>query len=354
MIPVSEQQSAILGNTGIKVSAPVKTGKKLNKYALLRQVQTVLDGSDFAVLSCQKCLGSFARVMRSEDGAYIDGVTTCKSIWTCPVCAERIICQRRDQLKDALGAGYKTVMVTVTLQHDKTDRLCDLLRCLKGAVKRLKSGRWWSNFKDRWGVIAYVSSYEITWGDRFGWHPHVHMLLFLDHDQIDIDLLWSEMISKYTGIIDDLGGYASRSHSIDVTQGDGQVSDYLIKHVAIDDRLALEMSSTDTKDGRMGSKTFWDLVYLSKYFSYAVDLVKEYADATYRLQMMIWSRGAKGVLGVDDPKDKKDDDGEIVALIPKRIWAVIRGHALQDFILSLAVLDDDQLKDYLGSLQNTT
>jgi len=343
-----------LGNTGIKVSASKNTGKKLNKYALLRQVQTVLDGDDFAVLSCQKLHGNFANVMRSGDDAYFTGIMTCKSIWTCPVCAERIICERIGQLKDALQSGYKTVMVTVTLQHSKYDRLSDLLRSLKDAVKRLKSGRWWSNYKDRWGVVAYVSSYEITWGDVNGWHPHAHILLFLDAVDVDVDLMWSELVTKYTDIVSKLGGYASRNHSVDVTLGDDDVKDYLIKHVTVDDGLALEMSSSDTKDGRSHySKTFWDLVYLSKYFGYAVDLIKEYAHATFRLQSMIWSRGAKEFLGVTDPDDDKDDD-QLVALIPRPIWSVIRTHAMQDYVLSLAVMGDDHLKEFLGSLQNKT
>ena len=349
-------QKEHLGNTGIKVSVltdvPTKSTRiksKVTKYTLLRQVQTVLDGSDFAVLSCQKMIGNFANVMRSGGDAYITGIITCKSIWTCPVCAERITCERIDQLKDALKSGYKTVMVSVTLRHDKSDRLDDLLRCLKDAIRKLKSGRWWSNYKDRWGVVAYVSSYEITWGDVYGWHPHAHILLFLDTDKVDADLMWSEMVTKYVEIINKLGGYASRNHSVDVTQGDKDVKDYLVKHVSVDG-LALEMSSTDTKDGRSKySKTFWDLVYLSKYFGYAVDLVKEYARATYRLQSFIWSRGAKDFLGVSDPKDK--DDAELVTLIPRPTWDVIRTHAMQDFVLSLAVQDDDQLKDFLMSLQ---
>jgi len=83
-------QDVNLGNTGIKVSTLTRIKSNRNKYALLRQVQTVLDGSRFAVLSCQKCLGDFAQVMRSGDDAYISGVITCKSVWTCPVCAERI------------------------------------------------------------------------------------------------------------------------------------------------------------------------------------------------------------------------------------------------------------------------
>jgi len=270
------------------------------------------------------------------------------------VCAERIICERIGQLKDAMQSGYKTVMVTVTLRHDRSDGLGDLLRSLKDAVRKLKSGRWWRDYKSRFGVIAYVSSYEITWGHVYGWHPHAHILLFLDTNKVDADLMWTDLVGRYVDIVNKLGGYASRNHSVDVVQGDRKLKDYLVKHVAVDDGLVLEMSSTDTKDGRMGSKTFWDLVYLSRYFEYAVDLVKEYADATYRLQSLIWSRGAKDDLGVSDPQDDDKDDDQLVAIIPRPTWEVIRTHAMQDYVLSLAVMGDDQLKDFLGSLHTQT
>jgi hypothetical protein len=339
-----------LGNTGIKVSTSAKTGKKVSKYALLRQVQTVFDGSRFAVTSCQKVIGGGVQVMRSGDGAYFDGIITCKSIWICPVCAQRIISQRLDDLKDALGSGYKAVMVTATLRHDPSDRLCDLLRSLKDAIRKLKSGRWWGDYKDRHGVVAYVSSYEITPG-VYGWHPHVHMLLFLDRDHPDVDLMWSEIVSRYIYLVDRGGGYASRHHAVDVTRAGSDAGQYLVKHVFVDDGLVSEMGSTNTKDGRgSGSKTFWDLVFLSKYFSYAVDLVKEYANATYRLQSFIWSRGAKDLFGIKDQKDCDDADPIPVANITRPVWTVIHTHALQDHVLQLAVLDGDQLKDYLGGL----
>jgi len=346
MIPVSDQQNAILGNTGIKVSAPVKMDPKISKYALLRQVQSILDGSTYAVLSCQKMIGSYAQVMRSGDGAYIDGVITCKSVWTCPVCCERITCQRLDLLGQALRSGYKTVMVTATLQHNKFDRLQDLLQSLKGAIRKLKSGRWWSSYKDRYGVVAYVSSYEITYG-RFGWHPHVHMLLFLDCDLVDLDLMWSELVSRYVYLVGRGGRYASKYHAVDVVQGDCDADQYLLKHVDFTDGLAYEMSSTDTKSGRMGSFTCWDLVAMSEKNIWSGRLFREYCDATFRLQSFIWSRGAKKVLGI---KDTKQERGQAVAMITRPVWTVIKQQSLQDYVLELAVMDSDQLQKFIDDL----
>ena len=197
-----------------------------------------------------------------------------------------------------------------------------------------------------------MSSYEITHG-VFGWHPHVHMLLFLDCDCPDVDLMWSDLVSRYVYLVDRGGGYASKHHAVDVSRSGLDAGQYLVKHVTVDHGLAYEMSSTDTKDGRgSGSKTFWDLVFLSKYFSYAVDLVKEYVDATYRLKSFVWSRGAKDILGVKDQKDRDcdGDDPLPVAHIPRPVWTVIQTHAMQDHVLSLAVMDDDQLKDFLDGL----
>lgn len=353
MMTKSDGQDVTLGNTGIKVSAlmdiPTKSTRieiKHNKYKLLRQVQVILDGSDYAVLSCQKLMGDFAQVMRSGDDAYIDGVITCKSVWTCPVCCERITCQRLDLLRQALRSGYKTVMVTATLQHNKFDRLEDLLKALKLAVKRLKSGRWWSKYQNRWGVVAYVSSYEITYGQS-GWHPHVHMLLFLDCKHIDVDTMWSELVSRYVYLVGRGGRYASKFHAVDVTLGDADVDQYLLKHVDFTDGLAYEMSSTDTKVGRMGSFTPWDLVAMSDSNLWSGRLFREYCDATFRLQSFIWSRGAKTLLGV---KESKQDRGQAVAVITRPVWSVIRQKSLQDYVLQLAVMEGDDLQKFIDGL----
>jgi len=237
-------------------------------------------------------------------------------------------------------------MVTATLQHNKFDRLQDLLQSLKGAIKKLKSGRWWSSYKDRYGVVAYVSSYEITYG-RFGWHPHVHILLFLDRDLVDVDLMWSELVSRYVYLVGRGGRYASKYHAVDVVQGDGDVDQYLLKHVDFTDGLAYEMSSTDTKTGRMGSFTPWDLVAMSEKNIWSGRLFREYCDATFRLQSFIWSRGAKKVLGI---KDTKQERGQAVVMITRPVWTVIKEQSLQDYVLQLAVMEGDQLQKFIDDL----
>ena len=57
-------------------------------------------------------------------------------------------------------------MVTLTLQHDKRDSLEGLLRSLKASYRSLKAGRWWQVFQARYGVMASVTAYEITFGFR--------------------------------------------------------------------------------------------------------------------------------------------------------------------------------------------
>lgn len=61
-------------------------------------------------------------------------------------------------------------MVTLTLQHDKRDSLEGLLRSLKASYRSLKAGRWWQVFQARYGVMASVTAYEITFGLTYGWH----------------------------------------------------------------------------------------------------------------------------------------------------------------------------------------
>lgn len=71
----------------------------------------------------------------------------------------------------------EVVFLTLTLRHNKGDRLSDLWDALSGAFESLTRGS--RIFKDR--VHAYTRSAEVTHGAN-GWHVHLHCLLFVSKD----------------------------------------------------------------------------------------------------------------------------------------------------------------------------
>src|ERR1039458_6512923 len=69
--------------------------------------------------------------IRVKDGAYFCGLTTCGSVWRCTVCSAKVRATRADELVRALEAHYAAGgavhLLTMTVAHDKTDRLARLL-----------------------------------------------------------------------------------------------------------------------------------------------------------------------------------------------------------------------------------
>jgi hypothetical protein len=329
-----------LGNTTVKVSTPTK-------WQLLSMVQDMLQGSNYRVLNCQKAIGQ-VQIFRGEERAYFGGVMACESVWLCPVCNRRIAYERAQMIRKTLDAGYKMILLTTTLQHSKADALDDLLDALKLALRKLKQGRWWKDFRERWGVEAYISSYEITYGYH-GWHPHTHIIIYLSKE-IDVQEFWTQLVQRYVKLVEKGGHYASEYHGLDVREAEGEaVANYLTKWRSWD--LSNELVNSSAKQGREGGQTFWELVASGR-----DDLVQEYAHATFGLKSLTWSHGAKELLGVKDDSDNEqeyDPENEpvVIAKIPEKVWNVIRSRSLQGYCLELAVMDQDALGRYLRELE---
>jgi len=342
-------KKASLGNTTVNVSPFERDENNLSliskkdtikdkKWMLLNKAQELLKNTNARVLGCQKTIGK-VEIQRSGDVSRLGGVMACGSVWLCPVCSQRIAFERCEMIRQASQSGFNMLLVTATLQHNKGDALSVLLDALKEALRKLKQGKWWKTFRERFGVEAYVSSYEITYGLN-GWHPHSHILIFVSK-QIDIDEFWQRLKEKYVKVVSKVGHYASLHHGLDVEKADENAGDYLTKW-----SLGSELTGQFSKNGK--GLTFWDLVESER-----KQLVVEYAQATYGLKSLTWSHGAKEILGVKDFKVEKDDDWKTITSVSDGLWKVIKSQALQGVVLRLAVLDDNgqALNDYLFELE---
>lgn len=98
------------------------------------------------------------RVSRSEGGAVgarceagqvgFSGLTHCGSVWACPVCAARVARERAMELSEVLSwavcEGHTVAMVTLTLRHQKGDRLRTTWDAMSAAWSDVTSGRFWA------------------------------------------------------------------------------------------------------------------------------------------------------------------------------------------------------------------
>lgn len=128
--------------------------------------------------------------------AYHSGTVRCGKIWTEPVCSAKIRAERADEIGRAVAAhiqaGGTAYMVTLTARHHKRHNLKDLLDAITEAWTRLTSGAQWAGDpargrqgeRARMGIIGYIRSTEATVGiHRFGWHPHLHVVLLMGATQ---------------------------------------------------------------------------------------------------------------------------------------------------------------------------
>ena len=119
--------------------------------------------------------------MHGPEGAYWAGLQTCGSIHACPVCSA-IIRTRRALMIEAsarlwLSLGGRLLFLTLTTSHDRREALTDLYGPITAAWRSLQAHRWWREQS----IFGFWRSTEITYGYS-GWHPHLHVLLFVEGD----------------------------------------------------------------------------------------------------------------------------------------------------------------------------
>ena len=139
---------------------------------------------------CRKC----GRVTHSDDGrvgvrrregvAGFAGLVTCGSVWACSVCAAKISARRAIEIGAAVGiaqdAGLGVGLVTLTMRHDRGQRLVDLWNAAGFAWSyRAVNGISWAKAREEVGFVGFWRVWEVTYG-RNGWHVHVHALVFAE------------------------------------------------------------------------------------------------------------------------------------------------------------------------------
>ena len=128
---------------------------------------------------------------RTAEGlVYPSGVVTCGSPWSCLRCSYKIRAKRARHIAHAVGAhiaqGGGVLFGTFTMSHDRGEELDNLWTILSQGWAYMTSGRQWVDFRNDFGLVGWVKSVEVTHGAN-GWHPHIHVLFFLDRPMNDFD-----------------------------------------------------------------------------------------------------------------------------------------------------------------------
>lgn len=306
------------------------------KMTYVHQVRNCLR----ARISKQKGVTLFYNVERKQ--ANFGNLQRCYSVWNCPICSMTITEGRRTELSKGLnnwidqdGQAY---LVTFTNSHHRGDGLDGLLKGQKKAFIKFWQKTKVTNMLKALGYQGRIVATEVTWGEQNGWHPHYHMIFFFDHEidpqglQSFLALQWQDACIKSGLKAPDL------THGVDVRNGT-----YAAKYVSkwgLED----EVTKGHLKKGLNGSLTPFDLLRGSSTNNHYKSLFKEFADVFKGKQQLVWSKGLKELLGIEQVTDEQLIDETEKSSIEIRelaieIWEFILRYEQRAHVLELVEYD---------------
>lgn len=380
--------SNILGISGKSINRPKETrtyenisdglhvsetaASRTSKYSLLRTAQSLIhDHSKEAKDQHRTCwchrgvahavdsVGVFRQA--SGESARLHGVTTCKSVWACPVCSAKICAVRQVELGEAVvnwtkQGGY-TWLMTLTFPHEQGMPLADLMVRFTKAKAHFKNSKTYKRILAKGVRRGSVSSLEVTHGQH-GWHPHQHDLVFATSDAFGQCTVEDGGRGRHSSAaIDELkgawytalrkAGLCERSqmsdvlaHGLDV-RGGQQAAEYIAKFGKEQKwGLSKEVTGHAAKTGSKsdgdynGAHPFQLLAWAAGGDGTSAALFREYVEAFEGKRMLSWSRGLKKELtGTDETSDEEAGDIDLpeeeqVGRIDSEALAVLQSRRL--------------------------
>jgi hypothetical protein len=278
---------------------------------------------------------------RTQSGT-VSGTQTCGSVWGCPVCAAKIAERRCQEVTAAIAAhratGGVVLAVALTFRHEREDDLADILRRFLAAVRAMQSGAPWVRFRERWGVVGAIRSTECTWGMAHGYHPHSHLLLFIEPPRTldaatgelvaaadwspDVAGLREDLHRRWEGVAERHGFTMDAAHGV-VVQSTAAfdavvLAEYVAKHGEEPARrwsAAHEVVKGHVKRGKPGRLTPWD--FLRRFVAAATAKERsawaarwrEYLAAFRGMAQLRWSPKLRERLGLEAERS----DAEVAA-----------------------------------------
>ncbi len=369
---VSPQTGVVASSLGINARFASGVGSRSPAVALparIRRFMVQSGGRDLmpdervAVCLRRRIPGAaFVSVLYSpaQRAAHFGGLQVCGSVWMCAVCAARISEVRRLELDQAIKAwGGQLVLATFTLQHKASDALVSLLDDLQGAVRKMRSGRAWMAFQERYGMVGSIRALENTDGVN-GFHPHQHVLFFVASG-IDLEAFTRELRDRWGSSVAKVGRYASPRWGLDVQAADAKIADYVAKFGREPKwTTAHELAKAVSKRGRRDGLTMMELLdaYVVLGDVAAGQRWQEYAITFKGRKQLVWSKGLRALLGlvVEEKSDQEIveeivEDAVILAQLDMAAWRVVLANDARGELLEVASSGDaDKVWLFLGSL----
>jgi hypothetical protein len=247
------------------------------------------------------------------DAAAFGGLLPC-GLRTCPNCGPILQSKRRDQIAEvvdaARGMGWTVLFSTLTLGHDAEQGLQEVFDVVFDCWRALTRGGWWNRAKKRHGIRHWVRVIECKEGGAHGWHPHVHLLLFVDPAQGEhssASSLGQSLNARWVQTVE-AAGYRASANAQHLVQATDQHLDTLAAYFTkeMGEELAWEMTDAGGKTARKGTASRSPSELLVAAVSgddVAVRHWQEFEEVTKGRQLIAWSAGCRTELRLPPAKD---------------------------------------------------
>lgn len=248
------------------------------------------------------------------------GLVSCGSGTVCPRCALAVGSRRAEELRGALRSweaqGGRAVFLTLTVGHSLESRLSATWEHLIAMWRKLQRRKAWQEI----GAVGFVRATEVTRSAVTGWHPHLHVVLFLDSPEAERDALtWLHRVVGDWVDLNEKAGYravrdAQDYRSVDFDSlGSGDLGAYLTKQGRTWS-VAEEATMWAAKRGRGESSTPMQLLAAvvqeveKTGDTELLDLWWEWEKASQGRQMFVWSNGLRGLFDLETQSDEEIAD----------------------------------------------
>jgi len=281
-------------------------------------------------------------VYRREDSAtYYANLQACGSVWCCPVCAAKVSERRRVELVQALEEwkrrGGQVYLVTLTVPHYAGYKAFGLVETVLDLVRKFWSGRGAAS-----GILpgyaGQIRALEVTHGEN-GWHPHVHILVFLERalEDSEVFTVWEALYARWSSLVGASGLGTPNKHGLTLQDG-SEAAKYAGKW-----GLPEELTKAHIKQARRRGRTPFAL--LADHLDgddQAGRLFREFARAFKGKRQLFWSRGLRDLLGL--AHEKSDDElaasvdalDALLGVLEPDDWRLVLQRELRGEVLEVA------------------
>ncbi len=318
------------------------------------------------------------KISKNENGrAFWSGLGCCGDLRGCPVCRDKVGRVRSQEVLQVLAGhsenGGAAILVTQTCRHHRNDSLEDMISRLADARRRFSSWTEVKNIRKLLGYDNQISSPDITYSDKNGWHPHYHDIWLISQENLEENYLSklqvsnSKLAAKYSNCFDSTGTLnldvvqillskqwikacekvglktPSIKNGFDIQYRESDGSSAAGRYIT---KWAYETTLSHKKDANGESITPFDILYSLTHDDYEFRrfekykrLWQEYTKAYTGRSIIYFGRGLKKTYCIDDISDNDILDSpeleEVTEVTQQQAYA-LEYYCLKGVVLDLA------------------